>query len=216
MPSPEYPETSSCLFLTKLPAELRNAIYELVFKPETNDEDIGGADIRTATPPNKNLILVCRQISQEATKLRRDAYRRFWRTTHFKLSFKPFEDTQTKQDCRLVVDQLDQCDIENISQITIQIKIKQNHTRLSLGLVDPRGGWQIKSSEVLQHGPSKWRKVYKPHYLYCKPGPDRKILRSRVKREELLVMLPAKADSAPLRDQIVGLVDFFYDKLPSV
>lgn len=55
--------TSTREMLTTIPPEIRNRIYELVMPapdPETE------ADLLTAEPPSKALLLTCRQICGEA------------------------------------------------------------------------------------------------------------------------------------------------------
>ncbi|KAK4610354.1 hypothetical protein CLAFUW4_13974 [Fulvia fulva] len=71
---------NTCYLLQKLPAELRIAIYELVFSATDNDLEV---DLLQATPPEKYLILTCRRIRHEASAMYRSAYQTYWRTTRF-------------------------------------------------------------------------------------------------------------------------------------
>ncbi|GIZ42827.1 hypothetical protein CKM354_000608100 [Cercospora kikuchii] len=90
---------SDCLFLNKIPAELRNEIYELTFTSDDDEVEIdlsnfdpprspllstkGGVELSKAHPPNDALLCTCRQIQSEATQLYEKASRQYWSETHF-------------------------------------------------------------------------------------------------------------------------------------
>ena len=74
---------NTCALLKKLPAELRNQIYELVFSPNHRKDD--SVELRDATPPEGSLTRSCRQIYREASAMYRRAYRDYWTTTPFKM-----------------------------------------------------------------------------------------------------------------------------------
>lgn len=50
-------------FLEKLPAEMRNNIYELVITADRPDEEV---EIKQARPLSKNILLTCKQVHAEA------------------------------------------------------------------------------------------------------------------------------------------------------
>ncbi|EME77951.1 uncharacterized protein MYCFIDRAFT_79195 [Pseudocercospora fijiensis CIRAD86] len=69
-----------CWFLDSLPAELRNEIYELVFNPNLQKSRI---NLFKANPPEKSLLLSCKQIYSEAKVMHRDAHRKYWKKNDF-------------------------------------------------------------------------------------------------------------------------------------
>lgn len=73
-------QSGSCGLL-KLPAELRNNIYELVFTVAST----ATTDLLYATPPPKSLLSTCREIHDEAAAMYKDTYRRFWTSSSFVL-----------------------------------------------------------------------------------------------------------------------------------
>lgn len=91
---------SDCLFLNKVPAELRNEIYELAFTSSDDDEveiDLsnfgpprrpsllikGEVELSKAHPPDSALLSTCQQIQSEATQLYKRVSHKYWTDTHF-------------------------------------------------------------------------------------------------------------------------------------
>ncbi|KAK5695838.1 hypothetical protein LTR97_008258 [Elasticomyces elasticus] len=66
--------------LLALPAEMRNEIMELAFTHNQTP-----VDLLTATPPSKSILLTCRTIYDEARGLHKEAYRRFWTESTFRI-----------------------------------------------------------------------------------------------------------------------------------
>ncbi|KAF7188534.1 hypothetical protein HII31_10196 [Pseudocercospora fuligena] len=81
------PSQDPCYLQEKLPAELRNEIYELVFTTGTPESTQGNGpatvDLFHATPPSKALTLTCRQFHAEAHDMYKTAYQSYWKTTSF-------------------------------------------------------------------------------------------------------------------------------------
>ncbi|CAK1356839.1 uncharacterized protein RHO25_008987 [Cercospora beticola] len=71
---------ADCLFLDKLPAELRNLIYEMAFTSDDNSADVELCD---AQPPNNALLSTCQQIRSEASQLYDALLHEYWTQTHF-------------------------------------------------------------------------------------------------------------------------------------
>ncbi|KAI6882141.1 hypothetical protein KC360_g5931 [Hortaea werneckii] len=69
--------------LMKLPPELRNEIYELVFFQEEDDDDYEPVDLMHPSTPSKHLLLSCREIYREAKGIYKEAYRAFWEMSDF-------------------------------------------------------------------------------------------------------------------------------------
>ena len=84
--------------LRALPAELRNAIYELSFT--TNDDN--DVDLFKAAPPSKSLLLTCHEIYREARLICREAYRQYWTDTDFAIYQLRSLDTIRAQDLKSV------------------------------------------------------------------------------------------------------------------
>ncbi|KAF7194884.1 hypothetical protein HII31_00879 [Pseudocercospora fuligena] len=72
-----------CYFLDKIPAELRNRIYELAFAPGDEENDAGEVSLCKAKSPAKDLIMTCRQVHSEAGKMYKAEYQGYWRNTRF-------------------------------------------------------------------------------------------------------------------------------------
>lgn len=64
-------------FLQKIPAELRNAVYDLVFNTTPHQHSHTKVDLLRAQPPEHTLLLVCRQIHDEARQIYDLASRNF-------------------------------------------------------------------------------------------------------------------------------------------
>ena len=72
-------DTPKC-YLTSVAAEVRNAIYAEVFKvPEGNGQVL----LVEAKPPEKTLLLTCRQVYEEARGMYRKLYREYWAEVSF-------------------------------------------------------------------------------------------------------------------------------------
>lgn len=81
----------SCL-LFKLPPELRNYIYELIFAtPDT-------IDFVDACSPPKDLVLTCRRLHTEMTGLYKEAYRAYWSETTFEIDMFLDKPKRTERD----------------------------------------------------------------------------------------------------------------------
>ena len=70
--------TAQTCHLFRLPAELRNRIYELCLTKKAKE-----VNLRRAKPPSKALLLTSRQIYGEARLMQRRAYREYWSKTRF-------------------------------------------------------------------------------------------------------------------------------------
>lgn len=62
--------------LFKLPQELRDQIYELVYTAETKDD--GTIMLNATKPPTKDLGLTCQRLHVESYGLFKTAYRQYW------------------------------------------------------------------------------------------------------------------------------------------
>ncbi|KAK5121143.1 hypothetical protein LTR85_005627 [Meristemomyces frigidus] len=80
MTTSTQPATTCHLF--KLPPEICNEIYSLVFTTAAGTEDVV---YFTAEPPSKAIILTCKQAYREANEMYQHSYRRFWRDSTFKV-----------------------------------------------------------------------------------------------------------------------------------
>lgn len=90
--------------LLSLPPELRNAIFSHVYGTAVPDHIIllrfktGHAGVESdKAPPNKNSLLICRQIYNEMKGIQAVAYRRYWTVQKFLI----IADRDTKKDLHL-------------------------------------------------------------------------------------------------------------------
>ncbi|KAK4555888.1 hypothetical protein LTR86_007108 [Recurvomyces mirabilis] len=78
---PVNEQNNCCLF--RLPAELRNQIYDLALIG--NDANANAVDLSRAKPPTVDVLLACRAIYHECGQLYTVACTRYWATTSFKI-----------------------------------------------------------------------------------------------------------------------------------
>lgn len=134
--------------LLQLPAELRNAIYELAFTTKHDlDEKV---DLLAAKPPDgKALLATCRQVYNEACELYKTKYREFWTTSSFVV-------TVNGVPVRNQVASPKTADIENISTLEVVLgsfghsDIRQRFNIYTL--VDKRGGWCVDGRDYIWAG----------------------------------------------------------------
>ena len=93
--------------LLSLPPELRNRIYSYALEPEVSE-----TWLLEAKKSNKDLLLTCKQIHIEASKMYTKAYRDFFTKTTFTVSVDDPEDIAE-------LDWIEESDLEHITQIEI-------------------------------------------------------------------------------------------------
>jgi hypothetical protein len=75
-PSQPFNPQSNCLMFQKLPAEVLDQIYALVFTVETSED--GSIELNATTqPPYKDLTLTCQKLRNETRAMYRAAYQSF-------------------------------------------------------------------------------------------------------------------------------------------
>jgi hypothetical protein len=75
-PSQPFDAQNACLLFTRLPVELRDQIYTLVFAVETSENGSIKLD-GTTKLPNKALTMTCQRLHNETRAMYRAAYRSF-------------------------------------------------------------------------------------------------------------------------------------------
>ncbi|KAK4626505.1 hypothetical protein CLAFUW4_04989 [Fulvia fulva] len=153
--------TTAAHGLFKLPAELRNEIYGLVFTSEYRDAD--AVNLLTATPPPKNLLLTCKAIHSEAGKLYKTCYQSFWSETHFVLFQRSGYSIQKAQMKSLGA--LDAIGLDHIRDLRV---LWHGDTDSFHQLLDFRGGWVLTE-----------RRFPRLFYRYKPGGPPSQPMRLR-------------------------------------
>jgi hypothetical protein len=104
--------------LLSLPPELRNAIFSYVYGKAVANHIIllrfqsGRAGVESdKAPPNKNSLLICRQIYNETKKMQAAAYRRYWMVQKFLI----IADRDTKKDLHLAT----KADLQHICHLAV-------------------------------------------------------------------------------------------------
>lgn len=110
------PKDDSCCRLLKLPPELRDRIYDLVFTTDTTSK----IDLLTASPPSKSFILTCHQVNVEASAIYKAAYQTFWTTTRFIVDSSAVSD---KRDTRNKLRHHRTKDINRITSIQFELPL---------------------------------------------------------------------------------------------
>ena len=146
------PSPTGCSFFDKLPAELRNEIYELSFTSDTGAEDT--VEVSEATPPSKNLLLTSRRFHHEAHRIYLEAYRKYWRSTNFKITLEVGETTDGEVFCERYTLSEDDFpdDIDHICRLTV--KPRRDPQR-----ADVIGDWQY-CQYTFTASPPVWRSAY--------------------------------------------------------
>ncbi|EME82714.1 uncharacterized protein MYCFIDRAFT_196199 [Pseudocercospora fijiensis CIRAD86] len=102
-----------CYLLKKIPAELRNRIYELTFAPDDEQNEAGEVSLCKAKSPPKDLLVTCRKIHGEAAKMYKAEHQRYWRSTKFKI------DRDEGEMYSGALDALREEDLDHVTQLRI-------------------------------------------------------------------------------------------------
>ncbi|KAK4610226.1 hypothetical protein CLAFUW4_13939 [Fulvia fulva] len=124
----------TCLFFEKLPGELRNNVYELVFALDNTHP----VDILNAQPPRKDFLLTCRQANAEGGGNYQAAYRQSWAGTDFVLQIPSYGDDTTQH--INAVQNLRHDDMIHITSLACKPR-EPSSQWYTIELVDTRGGW---------------------------------------------------------------------------
>ncbi|KAF2166749.1 hypothetical protein M409DRAFT_22803 [Zasmidium cellare ATCC 36951] len=108
----------SCLFFEKLPAEMRNTIYELAFTPAVLSNE--AVHLPDSTPPSKSLLTTCRQMHSEAKGVYRRAYRNYWTNSNFYISSKAVREKHGLKPSFTDFIPWNSNDIDHISKLTVR------------------------------------------------------------------------------------------------
>lgn len=138
-----------CRFLDKLPAELRNNVYELALCSAAEEENQiriaipnsaaqpPGLHLCYARPPSKNLLLTCREIYHEARGIYKCHYRQFWQTTRFFIlgrQLRGVRGSSKADQARLKL--CANADLENVTRVDVYLA-----PTVSFKLVEKGGLW---------------------------------------------------------------------------
>lgn len=106
------------LTLLSIPPELRNTIFSYVYGRATANHIIllrfksGRAGVESdKVPPNKDSLLICRQIYNETKEMQAAAYRRYWTVQNFLI----IADRDTKKDLHLAT----KADLQHICHLAV-------------------------------------------------------------------------------------------------
>lgn len=194
------PQTATCPLLEKLPAELKSIIFELAFTQDLEDGD-QEIELSFAKPPSKHILVTCREIRAIARGHYRAAYRRFWRTTAFTLTFRELMAGFTAREA--MIRQLNPLNINNVTKLTIRADCsldKPGEDMLCLVLEDIRGGWsrQFKRGQKISEATDKYF-----CYDHVNLWSSKNVVNSR---EEMATRCAAIAHPTKLYDQITALI----------
>lgn len=127
-----------CPLLDKLPAEMRNRIYEYVFATEDNGDDT--IDLAAQDdPPSKNILRTCRQVHAEAAQLYKKTYQAYWTSKNFFLQAR-------EEDLRACMDTLSVYrgeDLDHINSLVLLVS-RPKQGLVEFDLLDKRGGWRFE------------------------------------------------------------------------
>lgn len=128
----------TCTLTDRIPVEIRNRIYELVYAPD--DDFPGTVELFSKTPvsdadnvlvyhnmgpPNKHLLLTCRQILSEARAMYKYYYRSFWKNTNFSIDLNHEWNSGTCDIARSKLHSLREQDLKNITRLRFSVRDAQ-------------------------------------------------------------------------------------------
>lgn len=186
-----------CAFFTKLPAELRNAIYELSFADD--NEANAKINLLQAKPPSNALLLTCRQANQEGKEIYRDAFRKYWTGTNFVVeqAYRPTiscdSDESGESEVAASLSRFRDLDLENIGRLCVKWSVGSTLCHQK-ELVDPRGGWTSFSSHALFYQRAILDTASGHHYKVSK---DLEHMREALSRQD---------NQVPRRAQLVRMI----------
>ena len=201
--TPTSRANQQCFLLDRLPAELRNTIYETAFCTPTEKT----VDLLRARSPSPNILLTCRQIYDEARLVHKDACRRFWSETVFEISIDDVDKAKKNTIVNLLagepvdrtlcvergwVDKLREADVACISTLYVEHAFRAREKAGKLRYAFTNGLWAFVDSEGNRSSiellllPRK--KVQEIENAGCR-GVYRKVTKSRsaVSRTHLLI-----------------------------
>ena len=155
-------------FFSKLPAELRNKIYRIVFTPRpivsTPKQGPSISDLAwmhylainhlpsNLPPPNHHLLLSCRQAYSEARDMYVDLRRTYWSTTDLCLTIEPTctgirLDAPSHASLDVMAKIVSSTNLENVKSIMIRVNHGRDcslytHSVHRMVMVDKRGIWE--------------------------------------------------------------------------
>ncbi|KAK5121161.1 hypothetical protein LTR85_005645 [Meristemomyces frigidus] len=133
--------------LLKLPAELRNRIYELALTTDGRDE----IDLLVAVPPDRTPLLICREIHDEAKGIYKHAYRHFWTSTKFSLT----ADEDSAAEILRLIEQYRDEDLDHITHLAVSLDLQCTVPtgRTTIAVLDhtseAAGRWSLKLTPVV-------------------------------------------------------------------
>jgi hypothetical protein len=139
--------------LLSLPPELRNAIFSYVYGKAVANHIIlirfqsGRAGVESdMAPPNKDPLLICRQVYDETKKMQAAAYRRYWAVQKFLI----IADRDTERDLHLAT----KADLQHIRHLAVHryFARPEKYTALISFHYSATFGWSVsmKSSRPQQ------------------------------------------------------------------
>lgn len=103
-----------CALLNRMPAEIRNHIYELVCAPAPCN------DLLAASLPSKTILLTCRQVYAEAREIFRQGYRAFRSDPHLTQRLPQMRENRAlRQQFKAFMDSISDGDTKYIASLTI-------------------------------------------------------------------------------------------------
>lgn len=141
------PAAQPCPLLDKLPPELRSTIYDFVVASRTTEaRESDMIDLTKHTPPDKALLVTCRQIYNEAKKVYVTAYRAYWTDNRFR-----FYRAQSigPREVKIITCSLRERDLQHIRHLELvrdepSQPLGSCYETYAFRLVDARGLWLSK------------------------------------------------------------------------
>lgn len=139
-PTIDSTSNTDLCYLTTIPGEIRNHIYELAFTTTAHNGD--EVDLLSCQPPSAALLIACRQVREEAAGLYELAYCRF-ASKHFVIN------NRRVLVKREQIDRLDDTLLRNISNLCLLTK----HCWSDIQYVWIDGIWRTVESAAISPSP---------------------------------------------------------------
>ncbi|SMQ52822.1 unnamed protein product [Zymoseptoria tritici ST99CH_3D7] len=203
-------DTNTTGRLLALPPELRNAIWQLSFANDHEEDDV--VDIQTHKSPTKDLLCTNRQVYHEAKGIHQLAHTTYWRTTRFGLN--------CSSGIYPNIDHIPDRDLNQVTKLSMKFLFTAPRDRLDhlgrlvpdtghgvaeLHLLPGRVGWRVwvrgQRSVILVHR-GQDGEVEKSQVLFD-PGTPSDVYEDAA--NELLKQLSGKMHNVSIKEQILFL-----------
>lgn len=123
-PSMTSSADAKCYLLDDMPAEIRNHIYSLALAPVMSGPPV---ELLECAPPSKSILLICRQIRDEAIGIYQAHRRSYWTQNDFQITLSEGQEALNKEEievcmanCSFIKTMLSDVEIMHITKLSLR------------------------------------------------------------------------------------------------